>query len=376
MRSLVLLSAVAVAAAACGPLPEPGPVTSNQPIQAYLIPSQQMGQHGDRLTVHVNRPAHIAVFRIVPGRGTSLVYPSPGYGGINGRSFAGLHQIPMDRYWNRDQFLPSFASTGSHPEFFFLVASETPLRTERIGAYGYGLRSALGMDFAPVSGYRTMERLASVMIANPESQNWTTDFYVHWPEALHMQPRSGLVRVRCAESTFYVPAQFLEAAYQQLCPNGDPGVEVPVEDDQPPGVVEPNRRPPVEVTERIASTQLRDPGTFSELREAASSDRSDAVERRIARQQAEERARETIRPGSASARTRPAARPAAAGEAQPSTRARPTIDGSRPSGSSRPATRPSAAPSRGGSPAPAAAPASGGSSGGERSRPTIDNTPR
>lgn len=375
MRSLIILLAVAIGAVGCGPLPQPGPIVSGEPIQAYLIPHSSSG---NVISFHVNRPAHVAIFRILPGQGTSLVYPTAGYGGINGQTFAGLRRVDTRSMFNRDHFMPRFASAGHDPEFYMLIASEQPLRTERIGAYGYGLRSALGLDFAPMSGYRAMERLASVMIADPAAQNWTTDFYVHWPEMLYSEPRSGLVRVTCGEMTVFVPAEVATAAYQQLCPKDAPEDEVPGDDQRVPDVVEPNRRPPVQVTERITSTQLREPRTFDDLRDAAESDRSGAVERRIARQQAAQ-ARTNAPPA---ARTAPRARgtvppraPSSGGD-RPATRERPAVDRDRAAPSSRPARSPSASPARGGSSTPAAAPSGGSSTSGERSRATTGSRPR
>ncbi len=47
-----------------------------QPLRAQIT-----GPWANGLSFHVNRPSYAALFEVVPGAGTSLVYPSPGWGG-------------------------------------------------------------------------------------------------------------------------------------------------------------------------------------------------------------------------------------------------------------------------------------------------------
>lgn len=290
MRSLLGCAGLLLALGGCAGLGAPanGPVVGSGPLRAYLLP-----QHGSSWDVrfHVNQPAHVAVFRITPGRGTSLVYPRAGVGFRHGRAFAGMHSVPLRRIANQQQYLP--AALGAFgPEFYFLIASEEPLDLDRVGAYGFGLSNSLGSHFASSNAYSTMERIASVVVPDLEGGNWTTDFSVHWDDPMPLGNRRGgppMVQIRCNGAVYVVPVTQAVAARELLC-GSDGQPETPTVPTDSAGVVTPERRQPAPAADRIQSTQLRDPQSWERLGRAADQGRSiEAEQRRIA---AEERAAE------------------------------------------------------------------------------------
>ena len=79
MRALLTTAALAATLAACATRPA-SVVSAPQPdvdvpLSARLFPPQY-GQ----LAVGLNKPAFVAIFEVVPGRGASLVYPTGGTG--------------------------------------------------------------------------------------------------------------------------------------------------------------------------------------------------------------------------------------------------------------------------------------------------------
>lgn len=246
--------------------------TYARPLDAHLFVEQGSG---GGLIFDVNQPAHVAVFRIVPGRGTVMLYPRAGYSSSDGFTLGGLERVPMSRRGDMYGFLPSPGGYG--PEFYLLVASEEPLRS--FGAFGNRLDRALGVQFASTSAYSTMEQIVTAAVPNLESGNWTTDFYVHWPETLHHSPRADLVEIRCGDYTAWVPLDNVVEATRALCPQQDQQTPQPSVPGDTTEVVEPIRRPPPQpVTDGIASTQLENPEEWEARRRAAAQGRSISID--------------------------------------------------------------------------------------------------
>jgi hypothetical protein len=283
MRAAALgIAALATALGGCSALlpPAGGPYGSGSyaPLRAHIVP--QMMSSSPQVGFFLSRPAHVAMFRIAPGQGTTMIFPSPGYGPGSSRVYSGWHSTLPQRHWN-----PSTSfSTGprSGPVFYFLIASEEPLMTADLGAYGHRLNSMLGVGFASHSAYGTMERLASLVVPDLASESWTTDFFVEWPE-LDTRPRQGYVLVQCNGLQVYAPPHLAREVFEQMCRRGqqEPTPVVPVQPGDSTGIVEPIRRPPVDVSDRIASTQLSDPERMRGMVEALERSRArEAIGRR------------------------------------------------------------------------------------------------
>ncbi|CAN5617120.1 hypothetical protein BH23GEM6_BH23GEM6_02720 [soil metagenome] len=272
MRGSLAVVALLTALASCA-LPQgsgSGSASDYQPLRAF-ISGPDMGGLG----FHVNRPAHVALFEIVPGAGASLVFPSPGMGPTSGFVMSGRANLQVQRIASRDLYRAVYApARHSVPRFYFLIASERPLNLNSFGTYGMGIQRALGMHVASHNAYSVMERLAEVALPEPgEDGSWTTDVYVDWPRAISPVPIERHVLVTCNGYTFYVRLEYLEQVQQSLCakPSETPAAQ-PGDSARAPDVeVIPQRRPPPVTSTALGqrvrtSSQLAEGGELRERR--------------------------------------------------------------------------------------------------------------
>jgi hypothetical protein len=263
MRAVLVMLTLLLGIGACAlaPASEYAPGTAYQPLRASIL-----GAETGRLGFTVNRAAHVALFEIVPGRGASLVYPGPGTGSIDGYTLHG-YTIPVSMHrWNDVTYRPAVGTTQHDgPRFYFLIASETPLELDRFGRYGMGVHRAMGARFATYSPFTAMEQLADLALpAHVDDASWSSDVYVHWPQALSRDPVPGYVQVNCGNYSVFVLPQHIWRVTEALCRAGDPNAVPGDSTGVEPGVVEPQRRPPAqadEIRSRVrASSQLEEGG--------------------------------------------------------------------------------------------------------------------
>lgn len=193
---------------------------------------------------HVNRPAYVAMFYIIPGGGVSMLYPGFGSGSMDGRVFAGSH-FARGRAGMRDQF--SFVSAGmaGSPRFYFLIASDRPLNVRQFGGLGTALMSRLGTAYNSFSAYSTMERLARLALPSvADDGSWTTDMYVEWPNVIGNEPERGRVLMECAGYVMYVPVAYVRAVQAMVCDAREEAEKEAAEEEREP-VVRPRAREPI-----------------------------------------------------------------------------------------------------------------------------------
>lgn len=208
---LALLPLLMLAACSLPQQPESRAFTRYAPLQAHITATTASGP-----LFHVNRPAYVAMFYIVPGSGVSMLYPGFGSGSLDGRVFAGSH-FASPRINNREQYIFT-AGLSSRPRFYFLIASDRPLNVQQFGAFGHGLQSRLGTGYHSFSAYSTMEDLARLTLPNLGNEgSWTTDMYVDWPSVISREPSSGWVLVRCNGYEMYVPYSRVSLVRQVIC---------------------------------------------------------------------------------------------------------------------------------------------------------------
>jgi len=197
MRSWLAVTA-AVALAACAPsasprltsAPDPG-----TPLEARLFPP-----YYGQVALQLSKPAYVALFEVIPGRGVSLLYPQAGGGFQQTREL----WVPL-RYsaqrWLYTDASPYGAGYGSGiyrrsaydgygrradgsqgaPRYLFLVASEEPLAVDQFQGDAASLRNYLGVaQYAAYEPYDVMERLAYAMLPFAPEDSWVTDVYVDW----------------------------------------------------------------------------------------------------------------------------------------------------------------------------------------------------
>ena len=219
MRAVLPILALVLSASACAMPYSSGTYSpeahNHRPLRARIVAH-------NNLAVQLNRPAYVAVFEILPGRGVGLVYPTVG----RADGFMSSGYIPLWRPSNFYQasYLPdAFGYTAQGPRYLLLIASDQPLRVERFVSSPMALRSTLGFQrFASWNPHSLMDDLAeAVLPAMVDDNSWTSDVYVQWPEPPALRnPGTRLVAVRCGEGrVFYVPLAYLAQA-SQACPAG------------------------------------------------------------------------------------------------------------------------------------------------------------
>lgn len=251
----------------CATLPAGQMDYGDRPMEAYLYPAAG----SQSFLFEVNRPAHVAVFRISPGRGTSLVYPRPGFDGSSSTARAGTTWIAEFALRNSARDLQrsnvGFVSHASGPDFFFMIASEEPLDLDRIGSFGSNLPWALGSGYGAASPYSTMENLATILVPNWESANWATDYYVGMPAVeggVLMAPpdfSDNWVLVSCGEGAgyVYVPIRTSLVTIEAYCEAAQ----------EPEEEVEDELDTEAAITDHITSAQLSRPESWEQRRREA-----------------------------------------------------------------------------------------------------------
>ncbi|MET0400012.1 MAG: hypothetical protein ABW277_24695 [Longimicrobiaceae bacterium] len=203
MRALSTLALVALLSS-CAALPAP-PTAGLDPAQYDGRPLRaRIVNGGGRLMVNTNRPAHVAIFEIYPGRGVGLLYPA--YRGERNYLSGGLNSIFLTQsrsYYSYFQPAPFFASASrGGPRYLYMIASDAPLRLGSfLGAPG-ALRRSLGMSrYASGNPYGLMEDLAELVLPYGEAGDWSDDVYVVYPERSYGGDYEAMqwIRVQCPD---------------------------------------------------------------------------------------------------------------------------------------------------------------------------------
>jgi len=172
---------------------------SDTPLHARLV------ENGSGLGISLNRPAHVAIFEILPGAGVGLLYP--GYSREAAYLSSGFSYVSGRTSRRYDWYNASYNHSGrrrNEPRFYLLVASRRPLRTERFHSGG-SLRSALGLSSYSTGSYRSvMNDLVEAVVPYQHDDDWTTDVLAMWPDRRYDQywdDGDRYTRVRCANGT-------------------------------------------------------------------------------------------------------------------------------------------------------------------------------
>ena len=207
-----------------------------EPLEARILPF-------GGLSFVINRPAHVAIFEIVPGRGVSLLYPA--YEHENALIRSGYHNPvgTLSRTTGRWFYSSVGWSTGwEGPRYLYLVASARPLRIDNLMHSPSAVRSFLGLTaFTSHNAFATMESLTWEVLPFQSDADWATDVYVQWPAAPRSSYLAQRVRIQCADGRILlVPISYGSTS----CP-GDSRVAMEQAGDRPDGEKPQRRRPRV-----------------------------------------------------------------------------------------------------------------------------------
>ncbi|HEX5580900.1 MAG TPA: hypothetical protein VFX39_04930, partial [Gemmatimonadaceae bacterium] len=209
-RTLSLaVAALALGAAAC--LPASSPQLSAAPDAGVPLEAAILPPHYGQVPLHLNKPAYVALFEVIPGRGVSLLYPQSGSGFVQVReAWVPLRYNPQ-RWMYASNVYSSFNRIGDYgtgyddyagyargaayggaydgslhpvqqaPRYLFLVASEDPMAIERFQGEIGAIRDYLGRaQYTSMRPEETMEELAFAILPYMSEERWVTDVYVDW----------------------------------------------------------------------------------------------------------------------------------------------------------------------------------------------------
>ncbi len=192
-----LAAALALTVAACAAPSRPtlgAAPDMSAPLDARIFPP-----YYGSAPVQLSKPAYVALFEVIPGRGAALLYPQAG----NGFQQVTESWVPI-RYsasrWlyttdmqGRGGYVNTHFSSGydtyrgydaygfARPRYLFLVASEAPLAIEQFQEDAASVRRYLGAAmYSAYEPYEVMERLAYAMLPFAPSDSWVMDVYVDW----------------------------------------------------------------------------------------------------------------------------------------------------------------------------------------------------
>lgn len=242
-----------------------GAANAAHPLRVRLL------DHGGQLSLDLNRPAHTAVFEIVPGQGVAMVYPSAGQRDISmaGSTFLN-NSLARNHFWRYDNAgrTPySYASVMAGPRHLLVIASERPLLTTRFRRSTGMLRRVLGTNsYTSLNSNRVVDDLLATVVPPQPDASWDADVITVFPSAgVPRLPAGDLHRIRCGDGRVYWAPLELATA---ICRNPDrvlppPPVRADSVAPRPgdsTGVRQPGGRRPLPETDngiRVAREKLR-----------------------------------------------------------------------------------------------------------------------
>lgn len=189
-----LLPLVLVGAAACGPTyvvqsaPQPAPQRVTVPPPPRVDPLQVSIVRPDdgRVLVQTSRPAYLAVFEIVPGRGVAVVYPRPAQ--PRDLTVTGLTWVSL--YWTMRY---DYRYASSDTRYIYAVASDTPLRLDDSDYDRYHLERRLGSTFNGYSPNATVRAISREFVRAQPDEYWGEDMFT-----MALAPSRVIVTIRWA----------------------------------------------------------------------------------------------------------------------------------------------------------------------------------
>jgi hypothetical protein len=228
-----LLAVLTVAGtAACGPTyvvqqpPSQAPQRVPPPPRVEPLEVNVVRPEEGRVLVQTNRPAYVAVFEIVPGRGVALVYPQP----YRPREVMHTGLTWVNVYWTmRPDYDRRFASSDTR--YIYAVASDTPLRLTDEDYDRSRLERRLGSTFWSQSPNATVRAISREFVRVQPDEWWGEDMYAMALTSQRVPITIRLVRVYCPSGEIFdVREDFVNRVW---CPARRGGYSTPRGGDRP-----------------------------------------------------------------------------------------------------------------------------------------------
>lgn len=183
-----------------------------EPLEVSLLPDLQAVTTVPSLSFVLNRPAYVAAFEVIPGRGMQLLYPA----GSADESNAGLNIVTEAPFFYADYLLPPFVAPAAQPHYIYIVASDTPLDLGTLKEPA-GLLNKFGIErFASATPSYFMDQVTSQVIQPGTSDDaWSSDMMMDWSGTGGVDLQLATTQLRCKDgSLIIVPLSYGSA----LCP--------------------------------------------------------------------------------------------------------------------------------------------------------------
>ena len=213
MRRTIVGVSVAVVLAACMHTAPREAAAPPPPLDVTLLPALAAHTVVPSLTFTLNRPAYVAAFEIIPGRGVRLLYPYAPQADVRPGGMSLVTETPefYDDYLRSALTAPFGGAT-----YTYIVASDKPL------ALGTFTQPAGLLDYfgdARFASYRASSFIdavtAAVVPADAEDGSWSWDLVVDWSNDPAGALADATTSLRCANGRIIaVPAAYGSA----LCP--------------------------------------------------------------------------------------------------------------------------------------------------------------
>jgi hypothetical protein len=144
--------------------------------------------------IQTSRPAYVALFEIVPGRGVSVVYPQPMR--VRDQMLTGLNWVPV--YWTMK---PRFVSNDTR--YIYAVASDTPLLLSDEDYDARHIERALGSTYYSSNPNATVRAIARQYVRSQPDEWWGEDMYTVPLRDGRMDLIVRLARVYCPGGIYF-----------------------------------------------------------------------------------------------------------------------------------------------------------------------------
>ncbi|HEX6809662.1 MAG TPA: hypothetical protein VF118_16870 [Gemmatimonadaceae bacterium] len=204
---------VAVLVACTFNTPRDDVAPQHEPLEVTLLPELQAQTVVPSLSFVLNRPAYVAAFAVIPGRGMLLLYPA---GSTDDESNAGLNVVTETPFFYADYLLPPFVTPVGQPHYLYIVASDEPLNLGTLSEPA-GLRNMFGVErFASATPSYFLDHVTSYVIQpGTTDASWASDMVMDWSGAGGVDLTLATTQLRCDDgSLIIVPLSYGSV----LCP--------------------------------------------------------------------------------------------------------------------------------------------------------------
>lgn len=181
MRRTIVGMSVAVVLAACVHSAPREAAAPPPPLDVTLLPALAANTVVPSLTFALNRPAYVAAFEVIPGRGVRLLYP---YAPDADPRPAGMSLVTETPAFYDDYLRSALGEPYGGATYTYIVASDEPLA---LGSFTQpaGLRNYFGEDrFASYRASTFIDAVTTAVIpADAPDDSWSSDIVVDWSNA-------------------------------------------------------------------------------------------------------------------------------------------------------------------------------------------------